>query len=511
MPLPRGPHPCQVLLLTVLSSTVLAIAARDRYLHLYGTSDRQQPLQQRYGFASQLGRTPEALADRVSYLPGWGEPHFEMYSGYITVDEAAGRSLFYAMAEASINPSAAPVFLWLNGGPGCSSLGGGFLSELGPYFPRREKGKLKSNPYSWHRNATVIFLESPAFVGFSYSNTSSDKVVGDERTAVDTYKFLLALMQRFPELADRPLWLSGESYGGHYVPSLAATVVEGNEAGINPKLPLKGFLVGNPWTDATLDNRGAVDFWYGHAIISTDTAEGMKAHCDFSTIGPLKVQSGAQMSEERALDQLKCDMFVDRAFVEMGNINIYDIFADVCVAEEQRVMQQMAKALLGLPASTSLRHALKDFPTNEGDYDPCVDDEVAEYFNDPEVQASIHANVSGMLPYPWADCADGRLQYSRADLLSSMVPTYEKLLGKGLQMLVYSGDIDAIVPVTGTRKWVEGLGLEVISHYRPWISSIDGQVAGWTKTFTNGLTFATVRGAGHMVPYTQPARAFDMV
>jgi len=63
----------------------------------------------------------------------------------------------------------------------------------------------------------------------------------------------------------------------------------------------------------------------------------------------------------------------------------------------------------------------------------------------------------------------------------------------------------------GTRNWVEALGLEVTERWRPWTSSLDGQVAGWTEAFTNGLTFATVRGAGHMVPYTQPQRAFDLI
>lgn len=103
----------------------------------------------------------------------------------------------------------------------------------------------------------MLFLESPAFVGFSYSNTTSDSVVGetlrdsctafpskgtgasfclsvpcvtvfqgDKRTALDAYRFLLEIMKRFPELADRPLWLSGESYGGHYVPGLADAIVK---------------------------------------------------------------------------------------------------------------------------------------------------------------------------------------------------------------------------------------------------------------------------------------------
>jgi serine carboxypeptidase-like clade II len=72
---------------------------------------------------------------------------------------------------------------------------------------------------------------------------------------------------------------------------------------------------------------------------------------------------------------------------------------------------------------------------------------------------------------------------------------------------VYSGDIDAIVPVTGTRRWIESLDLPVKERWHPW--TLDGQVAGFREDY-EGLSFLTVRGAGHMVPYTQPARALAL-
>ena len=62
-------------------------------------------------------------------------------------------------------------------GPGCSSVAGGLFSELGPWYPNAEGG-LDANPYAWNTVANVIFLESPAGVGFSYSDVPSDYTVG---------------------------------------------------------------------------------------------------------------------------------------------------------------------------------------------------------------------------------------------------------------------------------------------------------------------------------------------
>lgn len=122
---------------------------------------------------------------------------------------------------------------------------------------------------------------------------------------------------------------------------------------------------------------------------------------------------------------------------------------------------------------------------------------------------ALHANVSGQLPGPWETCSR-LIRYDRSDLLSSMLPVYRKLLDQDavhpLHILVYSGDVDAIVPIIGTRRWISALNLSVADPWRPWRSST-GQVGGWTVQHDKNFAFASVRGAGHMVPYTQPERA----
>ena len=92
--------------------------------------------------------------------------------------------------------------------------------------------------------ANVLFLESPAGVGFSYSNTTLDySTSGDRRTAGDNYVFLLNWLKRFPEYKNRDFYIAGESYAGHYVPQLAHTILFHNKKANKTIINLKGITV----------------------------------------------------------------------------------------------------------------------------------------------------------------------------------------------------------------------------------------------------------------------------
>jgi len=88
--------------------------------------------------------------------------------------------------------------------------------------------------------ASIIFLESPAFVGWSYSNRTEDRKVGDKRTAEDALKFLVGFFERFPTFKERPFWIAGESYGGvRPKPPPPPTSLPPEESLIYPHLDLK--------------------------------------------------------------------------------------------------------------------------------------------------------------------------------------------------------------------------------------------------------------------------------
>eukprot|EP00887_Chlorella_sp_A99_P004279 scaffold15.g4279.t1 len=400
--------------------------------------------------------TEEGLRDRVDSLPGWGKTEgFELFSGYVTVDEKAGRALFYVFVASQSAPSTDPVVLWLNGGPGCSSLGGGFLSELGPFYPTPGGKALTANDYAWNRVASLLFLDSPAFVGWSYSNSSADRVTGDKQTAVDAHTFLLRWFDRFPHLRQNAFWLSGESYAGHYVPNLAWEIVKGNsrEGGEEP-INLQGFLVGNAWTSPNWDNPGALDFWFSHGMVSHYVRKQVYKHCDFGVIGPLREDThvsaippeaddagvapngtaphaSRRLHKHKKPDSEKCEEYVNLAMQQISGINIYDIYVDVCLPPKAGAAEahQLALMLHDHPGGLGVRSML------HGKYDPCVDNEVELYFNRKDVQ--------------WRRGRD------RA----------RRVLGQG------SGATEPSRIVIGTRRWLHDLKLDVSEDWRDWRST----------------------------------------
>nr|ABR16596.1 unknown [Picea sitchensis] len=415
----------------------------------------------------------EGHTQEADYLPHGlpGQPmgiKFRQYSGYVTVDAKAGRALFYYFTEAVRDPSKQPLVLWLNGGPGCSSLGFGAMAEVGPFRVNPDGKTVHFNRYTWNQVANILFLESPAGVGFSYSNTSSDysKHSGDRRTAKDAYTFLMKWFIRFPQYKFRDFYIAGESYAGNYIPELAATILHHQRLSQASFINFKGIMVGNGIMNSDTDNIGQITYPWTHALISDETYEGLINNCIKSNV-----------------DEILCEVLELKMSLEMGNIDPYSIYAPLCLTNSSELAKQEEAAIPG--------------------YDPCIDDYVSKYFNRPDVQKAIHANVTN-LNHRWIHCSD-LLRWN--DSASTVLPIYRHLIARGLRILLFSGDTDTVVPVTSTRLSINELKLPIATPWYPWLNG--DEVGGYTVIY-KGLTFATVRGAGHEVPAFQPSRALTL-
>ncbi|XP_010468839.1 PREDICTED: serine carboxypeptidase-like 40 [Camelina sativa] len=407
--------------------------------------------------------------DLIRRLPGQPPVDFDQYGGYVTVNESAGRSFFYYFVEASKSKDSSPLLLWLNGGPGCSSLAYGALQELGPFRVHSDGKTLFRNRYAWNNAANVLFLESPAGVGFSYTNTTSDmEKHGDRNTAADNYIFLVKWLERFPAYKGRDLYIAGESYAGHYVPQLAHTILLHHRSFLN----LKGILIGNAVINDETDLMGMYDFFESHALISEDSLATLKNSCD------LKTESASVMTEE-------CAVVSDQIDMDTYYLDIYNIYAPLCLN------------------STLTRRPKRGTTIRE--FDPCSDHYVQAYLNRPEVQAALHANAT-KLPYEWQPCSSVIKKWN--DSPTTMIPLIKGLMGQGVRVWVFSGDMDGRIPVTSTKYSLKKMNLTAKTAWHPWY--LGGEVGGYTEEYKEKLTFATVRGAGHQVPSFQPKRSLSL-
>ncbi|KAF8378062.1 hypothetical protein HHK36_029396 [Tetracentron sinense] len=421
-----------------------------------------------------------SLSDKITELPGQPQVSFQQFSGYVNVDKKKQRALFYYFAEAEIDPASKPLVLWLNGGPGCSSLGVGAFSENGPFRPSGEI--LVRNEYSWNREANMLYLETPIGVGFSFTTDSSSyKAVDDKITGMDNLVFLQHWFVKFPQYINRDLFITGESYAGHYVPQLAELMIQFNKK--EKLFNVKGIALGNPVLEFSTDFNSRAEFFWSHGLISDSTYRMFTSGCNYSRYVSEYYRGSVSSVCSIVMSQVnkETSRFVDK----------YDVTLDVCMSSV------LSQSIVLNPKQVTER------------IDVCVEDETVNYLNRRDVQKALHARLVGV--NRWAVCSN-ILDY---ELLNLEIPTISivgSLVKAGFPVLVYSGDQDSVIPLTGSRTLVhglaKGLGLNTTVPYRVWFEG--KQVGGWTQVYGNILSFATIRGASHEAPFSQPERSLRL-
>ncbi|KAF7002670.1 hypothetical protein CFC21_018117 [Triticum aestivum] len=447
--------------------------------------------------------SPRPEGDLVTGLPGQPEVGFKHYAGYVDVGTGGDKALFYWFFEAEKEPEKKPLVLWLNGGPGCSSIAYGAAQELGPFLVRGYGANLTRNAYAWNKAVNLLFLEAPVGVGFSYTNETADLGrLGDRVTAQDSHTFLLNWLAKFPEFKGRDFYIAGESYAGHYVPQLADLIYEGNKAaGRGRIINLKGFMIGNAVLNDETDQLGMVEYAWSHAIISDELHSAVTRECD-----------SFKEEADGGRPGKGCSSAV-RAFMgAFDDIDIYSIYTPTCLSPSAADASPAPRPsrLVAAPRLFSQHEAWHMMRRAPAGYDPCTEAYVSRYFNRQDVQRALHANRTG-LKYPYSPCSAVISKWN--DSPPTVLPVLKKLMAAGLRIWVYrcSGDTDGRVPVTSTRYSVNAMKLRARARggWRAWFYR--QQVGGWAVEYEEGLTLVTVRGAGHQVPLFAPGRSLAML
>ncbi|XP_062403059.1 lysosomal protective protein-like [Sardina pilchardus] len=435
------------------------------------------------GIGAQSG--PEA--DLVTYLPGLAEnPSFKHYSGY--VEAGVGKYFHYWFVESQNNPSTDPVILWLNGGPGCSALEG-MLSENGP-FHLRDDGTVYINPYSWNQVANVLYLESPAGVGFSYS-TSGKYATSDPEVAEDNYEALQNFFTKFPSFLANDFYVFAESYGGIYGPSLAQLIVS------NPgKINFKGMGIGNGMTSYALNDNSLLYFGYYHGLLAESLWTDLNQQC--CTEGSCNFYSSSNTNCQNSVNQALY-------LIQDVGLNIYNLYGQ-CYggAPMNGYAGRYAADMSNLFRESGFSFKPLEEVSIPGNPRCINGTAMYEWLNNPNVRAALHIPSSVQ---SWELCSGtvGSL-YQRT--YKDMTWFYQVLLQQDLQLLVYNGDVDMACNFLGGKWFVESLNQQVVSQYQPWY--YQDQIAGYFQQYQK-ITFMTVKGSGHMVPQYKPGPALQML
>lgn len=410
----------------------------------------------------EQGKIQEAVkASEVNFN---GFKNVKSYAGYLTVNKNYNSNMFFWYFPSATNPETSPVLLWLQGGPGATSLIGLF-AENGPFKVKSKHG-LQLRKYAWTTNHNVIYIDNP--VGTGYSFTSEGGYAKNE-TAVgqDLYNALVQFFQLFPDLQKNEFYVSGESYGGKYVPAVGYAIYKNNPSA-KVKINLQGLTIGNGLSDPENQLKYG-DYLYQIGLIDSNAQTLVK---NYEQQGVKYIQNKQWLEAFKLFDNLLNGDLNNHTSL-FKNITGFDNYFNYLVSND---------------TNTELIY-------------------MGSYIQRTDVRAALHVgntSFSGENPEVEINLAE--------DVMQSVAPWVSELLSN-YRVLIYNGQLDIIVAYPLTVNYLKNLqfsGADVYKtapRYQWWVN---GELAGYVKHAGN-LTEVLVRNAGHMVPGDQPQWALDLI
>jgi len=372
---------------------------------------------------------------------------YNAYSGYLDINE--DKALHYILVESLNDNIHDPLLLWFNGGPGCSSLLG-YFSENGPWIIDDGEDFIKENPYPWNTRANVLYIESPAGVGYSWGRTMADRTFDDMTQSEDLYAAFVAFFQKFPNYVGRDVYISGESYAGIYVPYLAYQIDLHNTLSLTDPtehfINLKGWLAGNPMTDMRIDgNPSLIPTVYNFHLIPKQLFD------DFNDNGCYFTFDFLEPAENPPI----CFALQEQIEEQIWRLNIYDLFrhdysADTLLQEPNRLASTMINGKEHTYKRGYTQQEYTPWLKNSNLGKVLLGDAVSDYANREDVREALHIRDD---VGTWSGCG-GDIDYTA--LIEGSIWIYQQLRNR-YKVMVYSGDTDGAVATWGTKWWIDQL------------------------------------------------------
>ncbi|CCX04846.1 pheromone-processing carboxypeptidase KEX1 [Pyronema domesticum] len=435
--------------------------------------------------------TKKCAADYfVKELPGQPPgPLIKMHAGHIEVDHDNNGHLFFWHFQNKHIAQRQRTVIWLNGGPGCSSLDGA-LMEIGPYR-LKDDHTLIENEGSWHEFANVLFVDQPVGTGFSYVNT--DHYLHELGQMADHFViFMTKFFELFPEYEDDDIYFAGESYAGQHIPYIADAVLRRNAN--KPRgaqdWHIKGLIIGNGWIDPEPQYLAYATYAYKHNILSKTSDAGKAIEAQVAIC-----QKDLAAGGKNHVDTTSCESILNEILKRTklpdpdhpGNslcYNMYDI----------RLMDSFPSCGMNWPPDLT---------------------SVTPYLRRSDVVAALHINHDKMSG--WQECSGAVSSSFKAYKSAPSVTLLPHIL-ETIPVVLFSGDQDLICNHIGTEdlinnlSWNGGKGFELSAgQWAPreeW--SFEGQPAGIYQTARN-LTYVLFYNSSHMVPFDVSRRSRDML
>ncbi|KAG8904827.1 hypothetical protein FRB99_001083 [Tulasnella sp. 403] len=423
------------------------------------------------------------------------DPSVKQYSGYLDIGD--DKHLFFWFFESRKNPSKAPLVLWLNGGPGCSS-STGLLFELGPCRITDDGRNTKLNKYSWNEYANMIFLDQPVNVGYSYSQSGT--VNNTPAAAEDVYAFLQLFLSRYPEYEAAPFSVAAESYGGHYAPHIASTIYQKNKANQlsgrsarTKQINLNSVLIGNGLTEPYTQFASIPEQACGGPYPVYDDPDGPQCQSLRSKVPTCQrlIQSCYTYNSRFTCVPagFYCNQQLFGPFMQLG-LNPYDVRRK-CDRRRDRD-GPLCYPQLGY---------------------------IENFMNNATVKNELGADE--FIDFKSCNMEVNQAFFGQGDGFKNSASLLPELLADGIRLLVYAGNADFMCNAIGNLQWMERLDNLFAEEFqrtalKPWRTHATGKVVGEVKSAgghgstAGNYTYVVIHEAGHMVPYDQPEAALDL-